>query len=284
MCADEVTNTELDVEIPERWRAKMLLGLYDTAPIPQRVLSASGEVAESGDKVHVTIEPSVSTNDVGSSGSVTNQSLTPTEAIITVDKWKESTIEVVKKANRQAMGMLVEGFPRAAGRALGQQVNKDILALESGVTQTAGNGLGDIGEQEILKAIQTLLANDLDVLLNPGEYTFVFIPDQYKPLKTANVYNDASLMGAGSTGGGTKTSLGNVQGIPTYFSSQIAESSSIDRNLLFKMEAFGWAVQSNFEFEELPSPRKSRIFSTDVLYGVKTIRANHAVAVQSLPG
>lgn len=277
---NEVGNTELDVLIPELWQPQLLEGRYAALRGARRCLNVDGEVAAVGDRLHLPIEPSLSANAVGATGTVTNQATTPSEAVLVVDKWYEATMEVIKKASKQAFKTWQDRFGAAAGRKLGEQIETDFLALQSDISQTEGDGAGDIGEDELTAAIADLLGNNIDVMMSPQEHTFMFHTSQWKALKKNRLFNEAQVTGE-AVGGTLKATIPNIYGVPTFFSSAIASVSSTRRNLLYHREAFAVGLQSPITVQELPSSKLTRIFCADTLYGVKTVRATYAVVLKS---
>lgn len=277
--ANETTNTEVAVLVPELWRAEILDARYETMKAAQRALNVTGDVSGRGDILHIPIDDTFSVNDVGSSdGSTTNQTYDPTEAQLTVDKWKEVTADVLDKASIQAQHDFVSRLPRNFGRALGKQMETDLLALitSGNYSQAKGDGLGDVGEDECLAALEQLMQNEIPVFEMADDLTFVFDPKQYPVLKKIAAFTDASKMGSGP-GGGMTLRLPSLYGITTVFSSVVVDSSSIHQNALFHKEALAWGQQQNIQVREFAKTKWSRVISASTLYGVKTVRANHLV-------
>ena len=236
--------------------------------------------------MHISIEPTVTVNDVtAATGAVTNQALTPTESQLTVDKWKECTIDVVDKANRQSLIDLLTAFTPAFGRAMGAQFDTDLAALYSDVTSNTVGSTTDPTEpasmEMLTAAMQKLL--DLDVPVDePNDISFCFHTSQWPILKKIDVLNNANLTGE-QTGGALKFTVPNIFGIPTYFSTKINSTGSpaVRKNLLFHRQAFAWGMQKNFNVETFARVRKSTPVSGDALYGVKTVRQNHACLINT---
>lgn len=279
--ANEITNTEATVLIPEIWQPRMLEARYSQAKMLPRILDVSGQVAKMGDILHIPIEPVVSVNDVTqATGAVTNQALTPTEQQLTVNKWKEATIDVVDMTNYQSELDLIAAFVPSFGKAIGEQQDTDILALYSDVTTNVlGGSDATIDEDMVLAAISKFL--DLKIPTeNPNDMTFMFHTSVWKQLKKIARYNDANLTGM-SQGGVVRQSIPDLYGIPTYFTALVPTSSLAKQNLLFHRQAFACGTQKNFRVEFLARTKKSTPVSGDILYGVKTVRQNHACLLKS---
>lgn len=282
--ANEITNTEADKLIPELWRPKMLAGRYDEMTIGKRVLSVTGDVKAKGDILHVPIEPTVSVNAVGSNGSVTNQALTPTEAQLTVDQWREATIDVVDKAQAQSIIDLVEAFQPAMSKAMAEDADGLLANEHSNITTNVVGATAqpyDIVNEDLLtSAVQKLL--DLKVpIMNPAEITWFFDTAVWSALKKIAAFNNVNLTGE-EVGGGLKMKIPDVYGIPVFFTTQIKTSTTL-KNLLLHKECLAWGMQKNFRLEMLGRVRKSQPVSADWLFGLKVVRNNHGVVVNTAP-
>lgn len=285
---NELGNTEADVIIPELWRPKMLEARYAEMVVGKRVLSVDGDVSAKGDILHIPIEPTVTVNDVtAASGAVTNQALTPTESQLNANKWKECTIDVVDKTVRQSIVDLLTAFTPAFGRAIAAQMDADLTALYTDVTTNVVGSSTEPTEPAsydlLTSAVVKLL--DLDVpVSNPNDISFCFRPTQWGVLKKIDGFNNANFTGR-SVGGSMEIKVADLFGIPTYFTTKIVASGSgttaIHNNLLFHRQAFAWGMQKNFSIERFARVRLSTPINGSVLYGVKTVRQNHACLIQT---
>lgn len=281
--ASETDSTALAALTPEVWTPRYLRAMYSKPVASQRVLNVTGDVNGKGDILHISVEPRFTVGNVSSDGSVSNQTITPTDVQVTVNSIKHCTAEVVKYAQRQALESLVNAFPASAGKALMEQIDVDILALYSDVTtNTVGSSDAKLGEDEIAAAIQKLLGSRLDPLANSDEFTFVFADTDYTSLAKQRLIADASYRGeAGSAvNGWTK----KVMGIPAYVTKEVATSSSVRKGLLFHREAFAWGAQRMPGLEKasaLGAGSLSDVISCWSLYGVKTVRETFACLMNS---
>jgi len=280
--------------IPEVWRRKALLARYAKSWCYSRVLHVDEVVRQMGDIVHIRTLPSVTVNDVGSTnGSVTNQALSYTDTTLTVNKWKEATIDVVDKANAQAIVDILSDFSQQFGAAIAQQQDVDLFTLVAALTtNTVGSTTAgqeeQLSDELILGAIQLL--DDLNV---PEDDRSWFLPpvarkqllrlDKFS-LAYATGINAAAVQGYAKNqnmgeAGSQRKPLGELYGIPVMISSKIATSGNIRQAGLIHKECLAAATQKNFRIEKLARVRKSTPISGDVLYGVATIRDNHGVLV-----
>lgn len=273
--ANEIDNTHADVLIPELWRPKMFEARYPASVMLKRVVNVDGEVSQKGDILHLPIEPVVSTNNVGADGSVTNQALTPTEAQLTVDTWKEATIDVVDKAQKQSITDLLTAFIPGFAKAIAAAQDASLLALHSDLTTNeVGTNATEYSGELLLAALQKLI--DLNVPVdNMNDISAVLHTSKWSVLKNIDKFQFANYTGM-AMGGQMKYEAPAPYGVPHFFSTQVVSSSGY-HNLVFHRQAFGCGTQQNFRIERLARVRKSTPVSGDILYGVKTIRENHGV-------
>ena len=129
------TNTELSATIDESWDHSVEDGRYESGVLASRVFDKSSLVFKHGDIINLSHEPKYTVNDVtAATGTVAPQVVTITPIQLTVDKWKEVTIEVVDKSKWQSFYDPASRFPKTAGMALGEQADTDLAALRSNLT------------------------------------------------------------------------------------------------------------------------------------------------------
>lgn len=276
---NEITNTQADVFIPERWRPGVLKGLYEESVIKNRVLNADGDVKGKGDILHIRIAPQVSVNDVGADGSVTNQALTATEAQLTVDQWKEATVDIVDKAMEQADEYLKTALIGGFAPAFAENIDSALFALHSGLTShTAIDATAGLTQDLLLDAYLAL--SEAKVKLNkPESASWFFHWKEYKSLKKIAGISDASI--TKKDGGLLIAKIPDVLGLPVYFTTLVNEDLGEKKNILIHKEAVACGVQKNFNLEKFARTKKSTVYSADMLYGVKVVRANHGIVIRT---
>lgn len=279
---NETGSTQLDKLIRELWSSDILAGLYEIGQATNRVTRVDGDVSAPGDILHLPAMPSLTVNNVSSAGAVTRQTVTPTEAQLTVDKVKEVTIDVVDYSARQAGLDILEPFKRDAARALDEQMETDLLALYSDVsTYTDGDSTSNANEDLLTNAVQSLLTAKLGRdLKDPNRCSFVFHTSQWAQLKKQKVFSDASITGE-AMGGGLKMGVPSIYGIPTFFSASVASSGSARQNLLFTKDAFALGVQNPIGVTPLAKVQLSEAVVVHCLYGVKTRAEARAALIKT---
>lgn len=271
--ANEITNTQANVIIPELWRPKMFEARYPASVMLKRVTTVDGEVEKQGDILHLPIEPVVSVNNVGSDGSLTNQALTPTEAQLTVNLWKEATIDVVDKAQKQSLIDLLTAFIPGFAKAIAAQQDADILALCSDITNSVGDNATEYSAELLQAALQKLIDANIPVD-NANDISCVLHSSKWSAMKNIDKFQFANYTGE-AMGGQMKYSLPAPYGVPHMISTQVVSSTGY-HNMVFHRQAFGCGTQKNFAIEKLARTKLSTPINGNILYGVKTIRADHA--------
>lgn len=279
--ATEVTNTENAAVIPQYWDREIIGALYDDHGLGKRFLNKSQDVSKDGDKVNISVAPSLTVQTVGSDGAVTKTAPTVTAVVLTVDTHKAIVYEWIKKTVKQSFGEWWNSLPGAAGAALRQDIEAAILALGSGFTSNTavGDGLGHADADMFTAQIGTLIRAKLDPMTRPDEFSFIYDGKEFEYIRRLNIL-DYSVTGRSGEGGGATANIPRVYGIPFYFSNQVQSSSDKNQNLLAHRTALAWAVQSDVDLgyaSGLPSLKLTSIFSADVLYGVKEVVDARAV-------
>ena len=283
--ANELTNTELAARIPEVWPSLLIAAVYDEDSLLPRVINAAANVKGPFDKIHIPTEPTLTAASVSlSTGVVAASQQTVGDVTLTVDKHYAVLDEVLRSTREQSFDDWFNAWPKAAGKALRQQISADLLALYSTVsTNVVGDGLSHANEDDLLAAMGKLIEGALPIHTAPDEFTWVFDPEEYAPLKKQGFLD---YRRTGEAGGGAATSrLTELWGIPCYFNRQVVGSASINYNMLFHKTAFACAVQKNVTFDKasgLANRALTDIMAADVLYGVKEVLQARACQVKTL--
>ena len=280
--ANELTNTELDPHVPENWRPRLVERFYDTRQVTPRFLNATGDYEDHGGKgdiANIAVEGfDLTVNDVGATdGSLTVQTQTLTNIALNVNKWKESTMEIIGKTRAQAFDLWEKQFPVSAGNAIRRKMTSDLLDLiRADATLTAqGDGTGNLGENEVLGGIQAHMDQGFPIDENPEDWTFILHTSQFSPLKKLNLL-DFDKTGEAGAGGAATIKLPKLYDIPVIFSTQVAQNNGIRYGGLAHKTAMAWAAQQNVEprfADRLAAAKLSYLMTVSCLYGVKTVVA-----------
>jgi len=280
--------TEFDVLLTEKWRTVVIPAVYDAFQFGDRILNVTDMVKGDGEQVHINAAPIFVPGDVSkTAGTFTTPGRTYTGVDLDLDQWRQSSVEYTKHAWKLAQKGGFSALQAEAAASLSEDIESKILALESSVTNSVGDGSGNIGEDEILAAIQTIGQAKLNPMRNPDRFTFAFDWEQYASLKKQRVLSDAAYKGS-ADGGTQTTNIPNIYGIPTYMTNQVADgtdgpsSAATKQNLLFEKHAFAWAMSGQIDFEtQRVSQTLNTLLIMDYVAGFKANLVARAVKLPS---
>jgi hypothetical protein len=280
--ANEIGVSQLTAAIPDIVRETALQARYAKAKIMKKVLTTDADVAKKGDRVSLPLMPSLSVNDVGSSGSVTRQQLSVTAPEVVVDKWKECTVDIADIAAKQSAIAVLKEFSGAMGAALGAQQDSDLGALYSTLTgnSAVGSSTSPTPMDDSMLRLARQFVDDKDI---PEEdRVWVLSPSAHNDLLALARFTEAQNTGFSR---GVQIEGGRVSrlyGDEVVVTTKVATTGSARANLYIHKEALGMATQKNFAITPLAKVQLSEAVTGSVLYGVKVVRSDHGVVIYSL--
>jgi hypothetical protein len=187
---------------------------------------------------------SVSEGEMPGSG----EAWTPTSATLTSAKYRCTTYptdQAVNRALRAGKFDLIEGYGRAAGRALSVKIDKLITALYSGFDAGAGSGSGSTLTSSVFSIGLANLMNNAA----PEPYSLVVNPLQIQYLLTDLRYTAPA--GAVTTGDTQAAYLpGNIWGVTLRVTpNTVAISSSATYGAVYSKEAIGLGIENEMHIE-----------------------------------
>lgn len=272
------TNTELAATIDEKWDLSVEEGRYEAGVLANRVFDKSSLVLKHGDIINLSYEPRYTVNDVtAATGAVSPQVVTITPVQLTVDKWKEMTIEVVDKSKWQSFYDPESRFPKTAGKGLVEQADTDLGALYPNLTSNVigTSAAPGIFDKKMFSAAMLKLRDRSIPLDGLGFYL------------TPRAFYDGILqqteMTAADATGQPKSVLTTgyrttILGVPMYESTKLATLGSARACFLLHEQAFAVAFQKKNDIRRadgIAAGKLSMIVSVNSLYGVKTFREDH---------
>jgi hypothetical protein len=279
------STTELNATIDEIWDHDVDEARYQAGTIMQRVLNKSTLIAAHGDIVNLSVEPSkYSVGDVtAGTGAFVPQSMTISSVAITVNQWKQVSIEVVSKAEAQSFWKPESVFPKRAGSAMAEEYDNQLFDLDADLVTNVVNDATSpttFDDSALLRSM--LLLRDLNVPLDSLSF---FLPPIafYKGIATKPEFRDTD-----KTGLPKSLLLTNYRfkllDVPAYESTLInTAGGGLSRvGLLLHKHTFAIAMQKNNEIrraEATAAAKLSYITILNSLFGVKTFRENHGVRI-----
>ena len=287
--ANELGATELAAVVQELWRKTVLAAKYSVAVHDRVAFTDLQEVSKKGDIAHLPIFPRFSTNAVSSAGAVTNQSITLTDTTITVDQWREATVELVDRQGWQSTfgdsASLAREFAKNFGPRLAEYIDNDIFGLHGSITT---NTVGDTGSPNPMSlplaraALQLLDENRVP----KTDRNFVFSPKAFW-----EVFGNDQIALAYAIGGNKSVVVSGPEAAPQlygakwYESPEIATSGTapnvVDKNLLLHKQTIGLIMQKNFSITQFAKIALTTRICGDVLYGRAVIREEHGCVINT---
>ena len=295
---NHVTNTTAATFIPELWSDE-IVAAYKSNLVMANLVSKMSFKGKKGDTIHVPKPTRGDASDKAASTQVTLIAATESEVVINVNKHKEYSRMIEDITEAQALASLRRFYTQDAGYAIAKAVDSDLIALGRGVQGGSGTNaytkavIGSDGstlytagssnaaaitDAAIRKVIQTL--DDQDV---PMDGRVLVIP----PVARNTIMGLARFTEQAFTGevGGANTirngQIGDIYGVKVYVSTNADTTSADDRvALMFHKDAFvlaeqmGVRTQTQYKQEYLGT-----LFTADMLYGVKEMRDEAAVAI-----
>jgi len=291
-----VTNTTAAVFIPELWSDE-IIAAYKQNLVMANLVSKMSFKGKKGDTLHIPKPTRGNASVKASEAQVTLQAATETEVQVLVNKHYEYSRLIEDITEVQALSSLRKFYTGDAGYALAKQVDTDLIQL--GRDAQGGNGTiaydkavigGDgstlytganesaITDAGIRKVIQTL--DDADVPMDGR--VLVLPPVARNVMMGLARFTEQAFVGEV---GGNNTirngEIGNVYGVKVYVSTNCEVATGDARiGMMFHKDAFvlgeqlGVRSQTQYKQEYLGT-----LFTSDMLYGVKELRDEAAVAI-----
>lgn len=285
--SNETGSTAASGSYPKLLRSAALQARYAKGQVWTRVLNGvegdafvSGNIRKFGDTVTFQIMPVLTVGDINTdSGALTNQVVTPTQASITINKWKGITASLVDIADIQSVLNWESEFSKNFGEAISEQQDNDILSLVASLTNnTALGGASPLTDPIVLQAQRTLD----DAKIPMDDRTWVLAPSAQTDLLALDKFTLASATGLDKglqVEGGRLTGLYGTKVVVTPL---VATSAGVRQNVLFHRQTWGVAMQRDFKIEKFARSQFAQPYGASALYGVAELRDGHGIMVQSL--
>lgn len=275
--------------IPEVWSYNTIVATESNLVVAPLVKRFDADVSGEGDTIHV---PNVSNfsaaRDKSANTDVTLDTVTETSVTISIDNHKYIAFAIEDKLAKQSKYDLTATYTERAGYGIAKAVDTSLLSLYTDFTTTdAGSYESDITDAAILAAISQLEINDVPyedraMVLYAGQLTALLGIDKFVKSDYLGQWDQATPVQKGPK---SRSQFGTIYGIPVYLSTNVpitTGTTNYVHNVLIHKEAWALAMQM--------APRVQMEYSllkladevvTDILYGVKTLRADFGVEIRS---
>jgi N4-gp56 family major capsid protein len=297
--SNHVTNTTAATFIPELWSDE-IIAAYKQNLVMANLVSKMSFKGKKGDTLHIPKPTRGSAAIKAASTQVTLQAATESEVQVLVNKHYEYSRLIEDITEAQALASLRKFYTGDAGYALAKQVDTDLVQLGRGVnggngtaaynkavlagdgstlyvdTTNVGNAITDAG---IRKVIQTL--DDADVPMDGR--VLVLPPVARNTMMGLARFTEQAF--TGETGGGNTIrngEIGNVYGVKVYVTTNAdtATTTTTRIGMMFHKDAFVLAEQMGVRSQtQYKQEYLGTLFTSDMLYGVKELRDEAAIAI-----
>jgi N4-gp56 family major capsid protein len=228
---------------------------------------------------------------------VTLQAATESEIQVLVNKHYEYSRLIEDITETQALSSLRQFYTSDAGYALAKQVDTDLIQLGRGVqggngtiaydkaviagdgtTLYTGSNENAITDAGIRKVIQTL--DDADVPMDGR--VLVLPPVARNVMMGLDRFTEQAFVGEVGSGNTIRNGqIGNVYGVKVYVSTNCETATGAARiGIMFHKDAFVLAEQLGVRSQtQYKQEYLGTLFTSDMLYGVKELRDEAAVAI-----
>ena len=291
-----VTKANAGTFIPELWSDE-IIAAYKQNLVMANLVSKMSFKGKKGDTLHIPKPTRGSAIVKAAATAVTIQQTENTEVLLVIDKHYEYSRMIEDITEAQALSSLRKFYTGDAGYALAKQVDTDLLQLGrdsqggdgtiaynkaviggDGSTLYTGGNESAITDAGIRKVIQTL--DDADVPMDGR--VLVLPPVARNVMMGLARFTEQAFVGEV---GGNNTirngEIGNVYGVKVYVSTNCETATGDARiGMMFHKDAFvlgeqlGVRSQTQYKQEYLGT-----LFTSDMLYGVKELRDEAAVAI-----
>ena len=293
---NHVTNTTGATFIPELWSDE-IIAAYKQNLVMANLVSKMSFKGKKGDTLHIPKPTRGSAIVKAAATAVTIQQTANTEVLLVIDKHYEYSRMIEDITEAQALSSLRKFYTGDAGYALAKQVDTDLLQLGrdsqggdgtiaynkaviggDGSTLYTGSNEDAITDAGIRKVIQTL--DDADVPMDGR--VLVLPPVARNVMMGLARFTEQAFVG--ETGGGNTIrngQIGNVYGVMVYVSTNCETATGDARiGMMFHKDAFVLAEQLGVRSQtQYKQEYLGTLFTSDMLYGVKELRDEAAVAI-----
>jgi len=294
--SNHVTNTTAATFIPELWSDE-IIAAYKQNLVMANLVSKMSFKGKKGDTLHIPKPTRGSAFVKAASTQVTLQAATESEVQVLVNKHYEYSRLIEDITEAQALASLRKFYTGDAGYALAKQVDTDLIQLgrgaqggngtiaydkaviaSDGTTLYTGGNEAAITDAGIRKVIQTL--DDADVPMDGR--VLVLPPVARNVMMGLARFTEQAFVG--EVGGGNTIrngEIGNVYGVKVYVSTNCETATGDARiGMMFHKDAFVLAEQLGVRSQtQYKQEYLGTLFTSDMLYGVKELRDEAAVAI-----
>lgn len=264
--------------LPEVWSKDALIARQSVLVMADLVQRYDVDVASYGTKIHIPFVSNLTGGDISTStGQLDAEAPTETEAQITLNKWKGVRMKVLDIVLAQSKYPFRKLYMDRMGYRLGQILEDDLTVLAStGPANNVGTYNTDLVDANYRRAVQYLddarvPFPDRHLLLAPAQKNAILGIDKFIRYDATG---ERALVEIGKV-------PGEIYGLMAHVSPETYKTGNNTSNMAFHKDAFGLALQKNIKLEQFARVGWLDDIGGSELYGVATLRTDHAVEMRS---
>lgn len=273
------TPTTGGVFIPEVW-AKDIQENRRTKLIALKLVDHQFEsqILNQGDTVHITSIAPLTASAITPGNPIVPQANTETEQTLVVDQYFGVGVEIQDMLKKQSAYELRAPYTNEISRALAEKIDASILGQWTNVATA--------NKMTAVSALTFGAIVDANILLDKANVPMedrALVVDAYglgdlRKVAEFTMYDKTGREGKVEENLGL---VGTIYGAPVYFTNAVPVAGGSSKCMLVHKSAFAVAVQLKPEIEhDRDILKKADIITGSALWGVKTIRPDHAVVLQ----
>lgn len=274
-----MTGTTLAVFRPNIWAKEVLAARESVLVLVPRIKHYDRDIKNAGQTVEIPNLSNLTANLKVAGTAVTLNYPTETKTTITINQHYESSFMLEDFAEIQSAYDAASEYTSKTGYALAEKMDATVVTcLTDNATYSAGAFGTALNDTTILVANRYL--DEAKAPMN--DRTFAVTPQGKQQMLAIDKYVRYDALGTGA--GIVNGKIGTIYGLDVVMSQNLRVTAATpveNNNLLFHKEAAAIAVQQDIKFA---SQRKeeymAELFVASSLWGVKILRADHAVVVK----
>lgn len=274
-----MTPTTGAVFIPEVWAKDVQMARRNKLVALQLVdHQYESSVMNYGDTVHITSIADFDADDITPGNALVPVAPTETEQTLVIDQYKGKAIEIQDMLKKQSMYDLRRPYSDVIGHAMAKAIDSSLLA-EWANFDTSLTAVATMTFETIVDA--TVELDKADVPLE--DRALVVDSVTLGDLRKQPEFQSYQETGAKELVKQHKGIVGEIYGAPVYWTNavpHVLDGTTTAKNLLIQKSAVAAAVQMKPEMEsDRDILKKADLVSGSTLWGVKTVRSDHAVVL-----
>lgn len=277
-----MTPTTGAVFIPELWAKDVQMARRNKLVAANLVDHQYESDVSYGDTVHITSIAEMTADAITPGTAMTPVAPTETEQTLVIDQYYGKAIEIQDMLKRQSKYDLRKPYADVIGFAIAKKIDATLLAQFANVassnkqTAVANLTFNGIVDAHTLLDAANVPQEDRALVVNAQGLGDLRKLDEFKS------YNETGEVGLVEKQMGI---VGTIYGAPVYLTNAVASNTDSGtpnyQMMLFHKSAFALVVQSDPEMEsDRDILKKADLLSGSALWGVKTVRSDHAVVIR----